>query len=341
MSGNINLAFQWAVKTCNAPSVGYSQAHRQGETINGITYYDCSSFISASLTIGGFFSVNPWFTTATMRPYLLQAGFVKLPGNTEMLPGDILWRSGHTEMCYDTTHSMGAHTANTALQNQVSIITNSPGRFTEIYRCGSGATGEIIDVYDWYIGTETEYLSQEHRDNNAICVWQFFGQRGWSINAVSAMCGNMDRESTMNPALIEVGGTGHGLVQWTPPRNLYDVLDVLYGSHDDWKSGEKQCNAIYAEFEQSAGINDRGIEPQWYPTTDYNISWEEWSTSTESVEYLTMAFLRNYERAGVEAADQRIQSANYFYELLSGINPFNNIVKKSMPLYMMVKKKRW
>ena len=37
---NINQAYSWAVNTCNAPNVGYSQAYRNQQTIGGITYYD-------------------------------------------------------------------------------------------------------------------------------------------------------------------------------------------------------------------------------------------------------------------------------------------------------------
>ena len=64
---SINKAWQWMVNTCNAPNVGYSQSYRKGQKVNGITYYDCSSMISKALTVGGFFTTNPWFTTSTER----------------------------------------------------------------------------------------------------------------------------------------------------------------------------------------------------------------------------------------------------------------------------------
>ena len=54
---NINQAYSWAVNTCNAPNVGYSQAYRNQQTIGGITYYDCSSFIWYS-----FFVINTLLT---------------------------------------------------------------------------------------------------------------------------------------------------------------------------------------------------------------------------------------------------------------------------------------
>ena len=67
---DINVAYNWEVSMCNAPNIGYSQAYRQGQTVNGITYYDCSSFQSAALTAAGFFETNPWFTTFSMGQML-------------------------------------------------------------------------------------------------------------------------------------------------------------------------------------------------------------------------------------------------------------------------------
>ena len=67
---DINKAYSWAVQTCNAPNVGYSQRYRNQQTINGITYYDCSSFINYALIMGGFVTpayapTKNAFTTST------------------------------------------------------------------------------------------------------------------------------------------------------------------------------------------------------------------------------------------------------------------------------------
>lgn len=43
---DINAAYTWAVNCCNLPNVGYSNIYRNQQTVNGITYYDCSSFIN-------------------------------------------------------------------------------------------------------------------------------------------------------------------------------------------------------------------------------------------------------------------------------------------------------
>ena len=127
---DINKAYSWAIQTCNANNVGYSQSYRNQQTVGGITYYDCSSFINYALLAGGFetpkYAPNHnAFTTATEANELIRLGFVEVDANGEYKAGDIGLSSGHTEMCYQGGQGkgifMGAHTPNASLNNQVSI----------------------------------------------------------------------------------------------------------------------------------------------------------------------------------------------------------------------------
>lgn len=144
---SINTAYTWMINACNAPSIGYSQKYRRGQNVNGVTYYDCSSLISQALTQAGYFQENPWFTTATMGQYLLDLGAQH--HKTDAVPwqaGDILVVRNatrqHTEMCYEPADSggitMGAHTANVPLAQQVSINNFVTGvdYYTDLYRLG-------------------------------------------------------------------------------------------------------------------------------------------------------------------------------------------------------------
>lgn len=244
---SINGAYTWAVNCCNLPKVGYSQAYRNQQTVNGITYYDCSSFINYALLAGGFSTPqyapnNNAFTTYDMEGVLQQLGFTRVTDGV-IKAGDIGVSDTHTEMCYKGGTGkavfMGAHGRNgIALVNQVSIGSSSGDpnyerTFPRIWRYGDGASGEA--GYTWIIGGESEYFEDygDKQKNNAACIYSFFYFKGWSLQAIAGFCGNVMQESKFNPALIEVGGTGHGLVQWTPPTDLYNVLDVLYGSHVD------------------------------------------------------------------------------------------------------------
>ena len=101
---------QWAVQTAEDDRIGYNQAAR---CLNPDV--DCSSFVYYSLINGGGFTHaqldGPYpFTTATMGGILLKNGFRKIPYNPSILQeGDILWKSGHTELYLGNNQSIGAH----------------------------------------------------------------------------------------------------------------------------------------------------------------------------------------------------------------------------------------
>nr|DAQ04541.1 MAG TPA: peptidoglycan hydrolase [Caudoviricetes sp.] len=137
MATKIERAWEIVRDICNDPNVGYSQTYRQGKTVNGITYYDCSSLISYALYKSGILKSNPWFTTRNERVILIENGFTEYDADIAWRNGDILWRSGHTEMVYNAANyiTMGAHTSNTSLKNQVSINTFSgKGKWDFLYR---------------------------------------------------------------------------------------------------------------------------------------------------------------------------------------------------------------
>lgn len=352
---SINAAYTWAVNCCNLPKVGYSQAYRNQQTVSGITYYDCSSFINYSLLAGGWstpgYAPNSnAFTTYDMEGVLQQLGFTRVTDSI-IKPGDIGVSDTHTEMCYKGGTGkavfMGAHGRNgIALVNQVSIGSSSGDpnyerTFPRIWRYGDAASGEV--GYTWIIGTDSEYFEDygDKQKNNAACIYSFFYFKGWTLQAIAGFCGNVMQESKFNPALIEVGGTGHGLVQWTPPTDLYNVLDVLYGSHDDWQDGNKQCSVIYAEYEESTGTAHRGIEPQWYPSSYSSMDWKTWASSKQDPGELALIFQANYERPA-SLHPERAEYARKWYDILKFIDPkqpgYNTREpeKHNMPIWMMI-----
>lgn len=284
---NINKSYTWAINTCNAPNIGYSQTYRNQQTINGITYYDCSSFVWYSLINGGFDCVtanngNTWpFTTASMIPVLLRLGFKEVSITGEWKPGDIVWVTGHTEMVYKgglaSGICMGAHTNNAKLENQVSIGSSSgnpnyvstTANFSRIFRYGDG------DV--------TGY--------------------GYSIYVISALCGNGWRESYINPSLGEFGGGGYGLFQWTGSRRT--ALETwLTQNGYDLTSGEGQLEFLIYENEWQGEFNGISSLTEFLE-----------SNSTD-IDMLTEAFMTCWERPGVPALSERIQDAYKAYNFI-------------------------
>ena len=146
---------------------------------------------------------------------------------------------------------------------------------------------------------------------NATYIYNYFKSRGWTKNAICAMLGNMQRESTINPGLwqnLDAGNTslGLGLVQWTPATKL---INWCNDNNLSYTNITAQCQRIIYELNNNL---------QWIATSNYPETFKQFTKSTKSINYLTYAFLKNYERAGVEAANQRVQHANHWFSTLSG-----------------------
>jgi len=313
---NLTLAYQWAINTCNNPNVGYSQAYRNQQTVNGITYYDCSSFINYAILAGGWSTPgyapnNNAFTTFTMGSVLLGLGAQDIPVSDPWLPGDILVRNNsygqHTEMVYEGRRTMGAHTNRYPLANQVSIndYDSNPSTWDKCYRLGGSVT------YEWIKGNR--YLTMEEMQNNAVVQYADLTGKGWSLNAIAGLLGNEQTESNINPGIwqnLDEGdySLGYGLVQWTPATNITSWLDSNGYDRDD---GYAQDTAI-----------DQGLPPgQWIPTSQWPQSLEEYKTTNLSPEDCASIWLHNFERAGVEVEDTRRRQAREWYNYLQSVGP--------------------
>lgn len=308
---NLNAAYQWAIATCNNPNVGYSQSLRNQVTRNGITYYDCSSFIWYALLAGGFDCVsanggNTWPMTTENEPRVLKnLGFIELPIGNEWRNGDVVWRrssgSGHTEMVYDGSQrkTMGAHSSGRPLGEQVSINSNpsSPSSYMKLFRYPEGTT-----TNEWIDGDK--YLSHGEQINNATIIYNYYMTEGWSLNAIAGLMGNIQRESTFCPDLNERGsGTGYGLVQWTPKTNYTN-----YASQQGWDLRDYDKELLF--------ISEDPIH-QWIGRVE-PLDYEAFKHSMESPEDLAEVFCKNYERAGVEAMEERRANARYWYDYFLG-----------------------
>lgn len=173
-----------------------------------------------------------------------------------------------------------------------------------------------------WITKEDTWLSEKESLNNAQIVADHFVKTGWTPQSISALCGNMRHESSINPNIWEFGyghslERGYGLVQWTPASKY---IDWAKAEGLPWSSGNSQLARI--DYEQEKQI-------QWINTQSYPLSFHEFTRSTDSVSYLTQAFTWNYERpnrnAGEESTPGRISFAEKCLELLdwsgSGVPP--------------------
>lgn len=156
------------------------------------------------------------------------------------------------------------------------------------------------------------YLSQSEMENNATIIWNYLGSKGWTLNAVSALLGNMQSESTINPNIWESltvdYSRGYGLVQWTPATKYIDWA----GS--DWENGDRELDRIIYESENAL---------QWFsnpnaPIIDPPISFKEFTTSNEEVGILANYFLWYYEHPAVTIQPNRSEQAIAWFNFLGG-----------------------
>ncbi len=145
-------------------------------------------------------------------------------------------------------------------------------------------------------------------------IWEFFQPYGWTKNAVAAMLGNMEVESSINPGVWEqldsdpehfyqVNGRypGYGLVQWTP----YTKYSTWAG--DLWRNnGGMQCARIQWEMEN-------GAQFAW-PT----MTFMQFSKSKKDPRKLAEIFELGYERHAGDPQPIRKEYAWKWFKFLGG-----------------------
>lgn len=156
---------------------------------------------------------------------------------------------------------------------------------------------------NWIQGNR--YLTLAEMENNAIMVRNYLIQKGWTLNAIAGLLGNMQSESNINPGIwqdLNEGNLsgGFGLVQWTPATNFTEWATANGYTITDGTAQLKWINEETASF------------GQWIP-----ISFNDFKTSTEPPATLASAFLKNFERAGVEVEAQRRTQAETWYTFIS------------------------
>lgn len=158
------------------------------------------------------------------------------------------------------------------------------------------------------------WLTLAEMQINATYIYYYLNQRGWTLNAIAGMLGNMETESSINPGIWEslnegYTGGGFGLVQWTPATNLITWAE---DNGLEYAAMDTQLKRIIYELDNNL---------QYYPTTAYPETFSEFKTSTKDPAYLALAFLANYERPADPNQPIRGEQAQYWYEYLSGVGP--------------------
>lgn len=235
-------------------------------------------------------------------------------------PGDQIFFSGHTGIVYDVDANK-VYTIEGNTSSEPGVVANGGAVRKKSYNL----TYSGIEGYgrpDWSIVgsnippeyiSANRFLTMEEMRTNARYIYWYLSSRGWTLNAVAGMLGNMQTESTINPGIwqnlaVNVG-PAFGLVQWDP-----------FTKYTNW-CAEKGLDPAAMDSALQRIEWELANGEQYYATEDYPETFAEFKVSKKAPYYLGMAFLRNYERPADPNQPTRGTQAEKWYTYLYGIDP--------------------
>lgn len=174
--------------------------------------------------------------------------------------------------------------------------------------------------------TRDDYLTQSEMKNNMTLSRNYLHSIGWGDNAIAALGGNMQLESSISPGRKEImpaGQTwtednGYGLCAWTPATKLFK-----------WLTSKGYTSRTFGNY-QLQYVNENSS--QWGPSGNPNapsstppITWDEFKTSTLPPSTLAAYFMYYWERPAYDPAvnriDLRMKWADEWYTFITGEEP--------------------
>lgn len=176
-------------------------------------------------------------------------------------------------------------------------------------------------------------LTQSEMENNADIVIAYYRSIGIADETISAILGNMENESSINPLRQETGGQGFGLVQWTPVSVLQSHCTTLGLS--PYTDGDVQLQVIIPEIRNQSGV------AEWYTTSAFVRPYYNSGATSDMIgitgsqflsnsmgwtpEKLAVMFMVGYERPsydpGINHYQRRMTSARNWWNYMQGQPP--------------------
>lgn len=311
MASKIDIACQWAIDICNDDTHGYDNIDRHGPD------YDCASLVQDAWRQAG---VNIMASgTASFHTHCLKVGFIDVSDKVNLKTGEGT-RKG------DIWINPRDHVA-MVIDNEKNF---AEAHYNENFESNGGQpgdqTGYELSITPWHdndpywklvmrwptltadkstVISSNAFLSFDEMQANAIYIAAYFIDKGWTLNAIAGMLGNIQHESTMNPGIwenLDEGNTdrGFGLTQWTPATKL---IDWANSRGLDYRDIDTQLERIYFEYTNGE---------QFYPSSSYSETFAEFASSSLDPYYLACVFAWNYERSwtvlyGTEAEKEALR----------------------------------
>lgn len=171
-------------------------------------------------------------------------------------------------------------------------------------------------IYDWT--NRNPMWSRETKAHNVDIIAGYFLDKGWTLEAVCGMLGNMEDEGLFNPAQWQIGhaiedpnypnNTGFGLVQWTPWQKYANWCEA---NGYDWRNNyDYELDRI--QYEMENGL-------QWEMRAGFDISFQDYVQLTADLDYMTRAFFWCYEYG--TWMESRVTNAYYWWNYLTDNPP--------------------
>ena len=198
-------------------------------------------------------------------------------------------------------------------------------------------------------GAYTKESSQAKQ--NAVEIYNIFSDKGFTLNAIAGVLGNIGWESGYNPwrwqgdVVLATNDVGKITGQVEAGLHAYGLFQFDPSSTYVYNASARQQSGFAPNFSDVPGNTSDGMAQclcvsqdllqGYYQTTAYPLSFQQFKASTQTPEYLALAWLANYER-GVGGQTERQAYARYWYDIL----PTLVSTKKGMSWIYYLRKRR-
>lgn len=182
-----------------------------------------------------------------------------------------------------------------------------------------------------WISSPGAITEEETRNNANICIGLL---SAYDDNAVAALLANWELESGINPGREEDGGSGYGLIQWTPIGTLITHAQTLGLS--PYTNGGVQVQVAIAEVTGNPASVNEWYSSEGFITNYYNsgatpdmigVTGEQflknemqWSADKLAVLYMSARERPSYDPE-TNHYQQRMESALKWLEYMGGVVP--------------------
>ena len=280
---------------------------------------------------------------------------------TPVLGAIICWKNtagsgGHVAVVEQINSDGSIKTSNSAYQGTYFFTEDIPNTYYKapvgqsIYSFqGFIVPNQYANSAVWHAKIRFGYsTSSSEAEDNAVMTYSVLSQRGWTLNAIAGLLGNIQYESGLNPwrweGEIPQTSNGYGLVQFTPStKYIGNANAVALSDYAPYTGG---INHTGNANDGTAQLQFIDAYADYISTTTYPMSYADYKASTNTPEYLASVWLYNYERSGNPSgseADRRTY-ARFWYDYLSTVVPVPTIpivgVGRKLPVWMMTRKRR-